>query len=247
MRAIQSQVSELLQSHIGQSSEADIGHLADSIKRHCLSESLLLGVPSVTLPLSTTHIAERCPRAEVLEPARPTVRTSEWANQTIRGTVLTLYQPVLSRKHASLSFMQALGTAPTTSTHSSAPLPALTLPPQPRPQSRHRSASSTPAQPSPLFGHQSKGKTRADILREYRAKIGTFYASNASEPAVSPSPQIVPIFRRPCYCEIPCFFFKEYLANMFSSLPSLTLTQTSWSSKKIRSVTVLRSCLCDTD
>lgn len=128
--------SEIINSHIGQSNEPDIGQLADSIKRHLLRTSPN-GVPALRFSNLLARLLE---------------------------------QPVLSRKHASLSFLHALGATPAPSARSPAALPALTLPPQPRPQSRLRSATSTPAQSAPPPG-RPKGKSRAEILREYRAKI----------------------------------------------------------------------------
>ncbi|EKM59180.1 uncharacterized protein PHACADRAFT_205357 [Phanerochaete carnosa HHB-10118-sp] len=128
--------NEIVNSHIGQSNEPDIGHLADSIKRHLLRTSPN-GVPALRFSNLLARLLE---------------------------------QPVLSRKHASLSFLHALGTTPAPSTRSPAALPVLTLPPQPRAPSRLRETAPTPAQSLPAAG-RPKGKSRADTLREYRAKI----------------------------------------------------------------------------
>ncbi|OSX60169.1 hypothetical protein POSPLADRAFT_1047637 [Postia placenta MAD-698-R-SB12] len=91
---------------------------------------------------------------------------------TLRFTNLLsrlLDQPVLSRKHASLSFLHSLAVSPKPPSTPSAFLPSLAPPPPPR----HSAYSnpSTPADPSPPAKAQ-KGKSKAEILREYRRKTG---------------------------------------------------------------------------
>ncbi|RDB22495.1 Spindle pole body component alp6 [Hypsizygus marmoreus] len=76
-----------------------------------------------------------------------------------------LDQPVLSRKHATLLFLQSLASSRQTATATSF-LPSLAPPPPPR-----HSSSPSPVEPSPTT-RQPKGKSKAEILREYRAKIG---------------------------------------------------------------------------
>ncbi|KAJ7904561.1 gamma-tubulin complex, component 3 [Mycena olivaceomarginata] len=74
-----------------------------------------------------------------------------------------LDQPVLSRKHASILFLQSL--ASSSSRPATVFLPTLAPPPPSR----------ISASPSPVDVHVSRlprGKSKADILREYRLKIG---------------------------------------------------------------------------
>ncbi|CAL1700978.1 unnamed protein product [Somion occarium] len=124
---------EILNSHIGQTVESDIGHLADSIKRHLLHAS---------------------PNG---------VSTLRFANLLAR----LLEQPVLSRKHASLSFLHSLAASPGAPTLSPQALPSL-VPPPPSQQS---SSVPTPVVSSPSDS-LPRGKTQADILREYRSRHG---------------------------------------------------------------------------
>ncbi|KAF7355351.1 Spindle pole body component [Mycena sanguinolenta] len=74
-----------------------------------------------------------------------------------------LDQPVLSRKHASILFLQSL--ASSSSRPTPAFLPALAPPPPPR-------ISATPSPVETPVSRLPKGKSKADILREYRLRIG---------------------------------------------------------------------------
>lgn len=83
-----------------------------------------------------------------------------------RRRVTQSAKPVLSRKHASLQFLYSLAGSPRPR-NTPVSLPSLAPPPV----SQHSSAPSTPAElhsASPL----PKGKSKADVLREYRNKIG---------------------------------------------------------------------------
>ncbi|KAJ7129622.1 gamma-tubulin complex DGRIP91/SPC98 component [Mycena epipterygia] len=74
-----------------------------------------------------------------------------------------LDQPVLSRKHASILFLQSL--ASSSSRPAAGFLPTLAPPPPPR-------ISSSPSPVEVPVSRLPRGKSKADILREYRAKIG---------------------------------------------------------------------------
>ncbi|KAI0939289.1 hypothetical protein AcW1_004371 [Taiwanofungus camphoratus] len=120
-------------SHIGQTGDADIGHLANLIKRH-----LLQSAPNGVTALKFTNMLSRL-----------------------------LDQPVLSRKYASLQFLHSLAISPKSSSISPIFLPSLAPPPP----SRASSIANTPAEPSPPVA-LPRGKSKAQILREYRNKIG---------------------------------------------------------------------------
>ncbi|KZT72474.1 gamma-tubulin complex, component 3 [Daedalea quercina L-15889] len=79
-----------------------------------------------------------------------------------------LDQPILSRKHASLQFLHSLSLSPRVSSVSPSFLPSLAPPP---PLSRPSTATLTPIDPSPP-ARLPKGKSKAELLREYRNKIG---------------------------------------------------------------------------
>ncbi|KAJ7638857.1 gamma-tubulin complex DGRIP91/SPC98 component [Roridomyces roridus] len=72
-------------------------------------------------------------------------------------------QPVLSRKHASIAFLQSLASSSSRGTSSF--LPTLAPPPPPR-------GSATPSPVDVPLSRLPRGKSKADILREYRAKTG---------------------------------------------------------------------------
>ncbi|KAJ7276446.1 gamma-tubulin complex DGRIP91/SPC98 component [Mycena haematopus] len=74
-----------------------------------------------------------------------------------------LDQPVLSRKHASILFLQSL--ASSSSRPTSSFLPTLAPPPPPR-------ISVTPSPVEAPVSRLPRGKSKADILREYRLRIG---------------------------------------------------------------------------
>ncbi|KAJ3488701.1 hypothetical protein NLI96_g2652 [Meripilus lineatus] len=76
-----------------------------------------------------------------------------------------LEQPVLARKHSSLLFLYSLATSPRPSRLAPTSLPSLAPPPPSHPSS----ASPSPISPSQ---RQPKGKSRADLLREYRRREG---------------------------------------------------------------------------
>ncbi|GBE79620.1 gamma-tubulin complex DGRIP91/SPC98 component [Sparassis latifolia] len=78
-----------------------------------------------------------------------------------------LDQPVLTRKHASLLFLHSLATSPKPSSVSPAFLPSLAPPPPSKPST----ALNTPVDSSPT-SRLPRGRSKAEILREYRGKIG---------------------------------------------------------------------------
>ncbi|KAI0353516.1 gamma-tubulin complex DGRIP91/SPC98 component [Trametes cingulata] len=123
---------DILSSHIGQTAEKDIGHLADLIKRHLLQTS-----PSSASTLRFTNLLSRL-----------------------------LEQPVLSRKHASLQFLYTLASTPAQGPPASF-LPALAPPPP----TRQSSKATTPVDAHPPSRPQ-RGKSKADLLREYRLRLG---------------------------------------------------------------------------
>ncbi|TFK55684.1 gamma-tubulin complex DGRIP91/SPC98 component [Heliocybe sulcata] len=121
--------SDILNSHIGQNRENDIGHLADLVKRHLLQSS-----PNGAASLRFTNLLSRL-----------------------------LDQPILSRKYASLLFLYTLASSSRPSS-SRAFLPALVPPPPTRPR------TTTPTPVTPSSAKPYKGKSKAELLREYRAK-----------------------------------------------------------------------------
>ncbi|KAG6816919.1 hypothetical protein H0H87_001621 [Tephrocybe sp. NHM501043] len=77
-----------------------------------------------------------------------------------------LDQPVLSRKHASVLFLLTLASS-NQSQSSTSFLPSLApLPPSRKPM------TSSPVEPIPTRARQPRGKSKAELLREYRAKTG---------------------------------------------------------------------------
>lgn len=86
----------------------------------------------------------------------------------MHATLTFVSQPVLSRKHASILFLQTLASSSRASSFTSTFLPALAPPPPP-------STRTTPI-PSPADPIQStrlpRGKSKAEILKDYRAKTG---------------------------------------------------------------------------
>ncbi|ETW84038.1 hypothetical protein HETIRDRAFT_415759 [Heterobasidion irregulare TC 32-1] len=131
-RELVSHCEDILNSHIGQSRESDIGHLAELIKRNLLQTH-----PDGVSSLQFTNLLARL-----------------------------LEQPVLNRKHASLLFLHTLSSSSQTSTIKSSFLPSLAPPPPSR-----VTPSPTPAE-IPLSPRIPKGKSKAELLREHRAKTG---------------------------------------------------------------------------
>ncbi|KAF8606058.1 gamma-tubulin complex DGRIP91/SPC98 component [Ceratobasidium sp. AG-I] len=138
---------EILKSHLGQSRETDIVHLGNLIKRQL------------------QHTSHASPATAV-----------RFSNLFAR----LQDQSILSRKHASLLFLHSLSSSsPTSPSSSSVPafLPTLVLP---RPSSRLTNGtqplsggiSPTANLPAQNTSGGSKPRTKAEILREYRAKMG---------------------------------------------------------------------------
>lgn len=81
-------------------------------------------------------------------------------------------QSVLSRKQSVLHFLQSIGPAPRpTSITASSFLPSLRVVPPP-PRSRTSRVPSPEPAPVPVPEERERGRTQAEILREYRARIG---------------------------------------------------------------------------
>ncbi|KAI0268209.1 gamma-tubulin complex DGRIP91/SPC98 component [Gloeopeniophorella convolvens] len=125
---------DVLTSHIGQSRERDIGHLADIVKRR-LSQSRPDGIASVQF----TNLLSRL-----------------------------LEQPVLSRKYDSVLFLHSLASSARTPLIVPSFLPSLA--PSPPITSKHTPAIS-PIDSS-ASSRPNKGKSKADLLKEIRARSG---------------------------------------------------------------------------
>ncbi|KAI0315981.1 gamma-tubulin complex DGRIP91/SPC98 component [Amylostereum chailletii] len=128
---------DILSSHIGQAREADIGHLAELVKRQ-----LVQARPDGVSSLQFTNLLSRL-----------------------------LEQPVLSRKHDSLVFLHSLASSSKAPSTTHPFLPSLVPPP------RSRNA------PTPTLGDTLPsakihgGKSKADVLREYRKRMGVPHLS----------------------------------------------------------------------
>ena len=154
-------------SHIGRTVEKDLGHLADLIKRHrwCPPSCSPARSLQLRLVLQTTSGSANTLRftnllSRLLDQVR--MHTSYRHNQA-KSSV----QPVLNRKHASLQFLHSLASTPAPTPVTSSFLPSLAPPPL----SRTSSKATTPIEPR-LPPKGPKGKSRADLLREYRVSIG---------------------------------------------------------------------------
>lgn len=100
-------------------------------------------------------------------------QTSHDPNASLRFSNLLarlMEQSVLTRKQSVLHFLQSLGPAPRpTSVNPSSFLPSLrVVPPAPRSRSSHVQSP----EPIPPLVENDRGRTQAEILREYRARIG---------------------------------------------------------------------------
>ncbi|RDX55466.1 gamma-tubulin complex DGRIP91/SPC98 component [Lentinus brumalis] len=105
---------------------------------------------------------------------RHILQTSPTGSSTLRFTNLLsrlLEQPVLNRKHASLQFLHSLASTPAPAPLATSFLPSLAPPPPTRPSSRLTSKASSPVDGRPP-PRGPKGKSKAEILREYRLQMG---------------------------------------------------------------------------
>jgi hypothetical protein len=75
------------------------------------------------------------------------------------------WQPALSRKHASILFLYSISSSPRPSVTVPLLLPSIVKPPTSRPAI----SSKSPADPQ-FHAKQQKGKAKADVLKDYRAK-----------------------------------------------------------------------------
>ncbi|KAF8845758.1 gamma-tubulin complex, component 3 [Paxillus ammoniavirescens] len=110
----------------------------------------------------TGHLASIIKR-QLLQHPSPSSASLRFTNLLSR----LLDQPVLSRKHESLLFLHSLASSPRSN---APPTPFLSSlqPPSTRPVS---TTTPSPSDPPP-HTRQPKGKSKADILREYRARTG---------------------------------------------------------------------------
>ncbi|KAI9513347.1 gamma-tubulin complex DGRIP91/SPC98 component [Russula earlei] len=127
---------DVLSSHIGQSRERDIGHLADLVKRR-LAQTRPDGASSVQF----TNLLSRL-----------------------------LEQPVLSRKYDSILFLHSLASSTRTPLIAPSLLPSLA--PSPPITSKHTPVVSPIDATSPPSQQLNKGKSKAELLREVRARSG---------------------------------------------------------------------------
>ncbi|KZT12581.1 gamma-tubulin complex DGRIP91/SPC98 component [Laetiporus sulphureus 93-53] len=101
---------------------------------------------------------------------RHLLQSSPDGTSTLRFTNLLsrlLDQSILTRKHATLQFLHSLALSSKPTALSPAYLPSLAPPPSSRPSSKPSTSVDSTAQ-----ARLPKGKSKAEILREYRAKIG---------------------------------------------------------------------------
>ncbi|KAJ8464042.1 hypothetical protein ONZ51_g9857 [Trametes cubensis] len=134
-------------------------HLKRQLIAHC--EEILSSNIGQTAEKDIGHLADLI--------KRHLLQTTPSGSSTLRFTNLLsrlLDQPVLSRKHASLQFLYTLASTPTSAPAASF-LPALAPPPPTRPSSK----ATTPID-SQSPNRNQRGKSKADLLREYRLRLG---------------------------------------------------------------------------
>lgn len=123
-------ISIYQRSHIGQSRDQDLGHLADQVNRHCEQHTQSHAPsPSGANALKFTNLLSRL-----------------------------LDQPVISKKHSAVLFLHTLASSSRHLPDTRPFLPSLPPPPVSRPP------------PSAAQPQNPKGKSKADILRQYRSK-----------------------------------------------------------------------------
>ncbi|KAI0698533.1 gamma-tubulin complex DGRIP91/SPC98 component [Cerioporus squamosus] len=139
-------------------------HLKTQLVAHC--EEILSSHIGHSVEKDIGHLADLIKR-QLLQ------RTPS-GSSTLRFTNLLsrlLDQPVLNRKHASLQFLLSLASTPAPTPLATSFLPSLAPPPPARPSSRLTSKTTSPVDGRPL-PRGPKGKSKADILREYRLQMG---------------------------------------------------------------------------
>ncbi|GLB33854.1 putative gamma-tubulin complex DGRIP91 SPC98 component [Lyophyllum shimeji] len=143
----------------------DNRHLRDELVSHC--QDILASHIGHSQEPDLGYLADQIKR-HLLQSSSSGAAALKFTNLLSR----LLEQPVLSRKHASVLFLQSLASSrqPQTSTSF---LPSLAPPPPPR-------HSSTPSPVDPTSRTRApKGKTKAELLKEYRAKIGLTHLPEA--------------------------------------------------------------------
>ncbi|PCH41535.1 gamma-tubulin complex DGRIP91/SPC98 component [Wolfiporia cocos MD-104 SS10] len=139
--------------------------LREELVQHC--QEILNSNIGQNLQVDLGHLSDLVNR-HLLQSSPNGASTLHFSNLLSR----LLEQPVLSRKSASLQFLHALAVAPKTLSPSSTYLPSLAPPPS---QSRATSNAQSPADSTLPLPKQPKGKSKAEVLREYRRRIGKPY------------------------------------------------------------------------
>jgi hypothetical protein len=123
-------------------------------------------------------------------------------------------QPVLSRKHAVLLFLHSLASSPPNQASASSGLIASLAPPPPvrTPTPNRAAPPSEPSQPT------AKAKTKVELLREYRARIGEEIEIYKLQLVDSLNPQGNPTSLSRSYYEMHCIFSRVSQAST-SGLP----------------------------
>ncbi|KAF7352755.1 Spindle pole body component [Mycena venus] len=160
-RELVAHCQEILNSHIGGNHEPDLGHLSDLVKRQRAFKT------GETRKLTYTAQCSSRPRMARRHSSSQTSSrgflTRFCPYYLVTPLAYASFKPVLSRKHASILFLQSL--ASSSSRPTTAFLPTLAPPPPPR-------ISATPSPVETPVSRLPRGKSKADILREYRLKIG---------------------------------------------------------------------------
>ncbi|KAF9221950.1 gamma-tubulin complex, component 3 [Gyrodon lividus] len=134
--------------------------LKDELVAHC--KEILGSHIGQSHDNDTGHLASIIKR-QLLQHPSPSSASLRFTNLLSR----LLDQPVLSRKHESLLFLHSLASSPRSNPPVTPFLSAL----QP-PSTRPAPATPSPIDP-PVYLRQPKGKSKAEILREYRARTGS--------------------------------------------------------------------------
>ena len=120
---------------------------------------------------------------------------------------------MLNRKHASLQFLYSLASTPAPTHIASSFLPSLAPPPL----SRTSSKATTPIEPRPPPKGQ-KGKSKADLLREYRLSIGSCFPSAHQTSGYLHLAQVNHTYPSISSCAIRFTYSRASLVNMSNSL-----------------------------
>ena len=157
-------------SHIGQSRVRDMGHLSDIVKRRRTPWNFLTSSsPDLSDPLSHSESSRRFHIGTILKLVLQTAGTGDIPSNRCSNCCSTLVQPILSRKYEALLFLHTLASSTQTPLLAASLLPSLA--PSPPITSKNTPAVSpteatVPSQPV------RKGKSKAELLRETRARSG---------------------------------------------------------------------------